>query len=406
MRIAYLSADFGVAVNGNSGSSIHVREVTRALRALGHDVRIFSTSRYEFDQSSDDGSLEIVHLDGFAGDAASAIEHEDLGEMDHVRREFRRLLYSEYLQRALLPLLTDFNPHFMYERYSLFSYAGAELARALRVPLLLEVNAPLSLEAAKHRDLVLKRTAADLEARIWRGADALLVVSAMLQRQAIGVGVAADRISVVRTGVDDELFAPSVSGARVRDRHGLGSKKVIGFVGSLKPWHDLDTLLAAMRLLVADDPAYHLLIVGQGPRMEELVSKNDAFVTYAGAVVHEQIPAYVAATDVVAVPYAGGQEHYFSPIKLFEAMAMARPVAAARIGQVASVVTHDETGLLYEPGDASQLAAAIRRVFALPDRGAQLGRNARAAVEVNYTWRQVAERIVSIAEPLLAGARA
>jgi glycosyltransferase involved in cell wall biosynthesis len=87
-------------------------------------------------------------------------------------------------------------------------------------------------------------------------------------------------------------------------------------------------------------------------------------------------------------------------------MAMARPVAAARIGQVASVVTHDETGLLYEPGDASQLAAAIRRVFALPDRGAQLGRNARAAVEVNYTWRQVAERIVSIAEPLLAGARA
>jgi len=406
MRIAYLSADFGVAVNGSSGSSIHVREVTRALRALGHEVRIFSTSRYQFDQSSDDGSLQIVHLDGFGGAAASAIEHEELGALAHLSREFRRLLYSEHLQRALLPLLADFDPHFIYERYSLFSYAGVELARVLRVPLVLEVNAPLSLEAAKHRDLVLKRTATDLEARIWCSADAILVVSEMLRRHAVSIGVTEERVAVVRTGVDSDLFGPSVSGEHVRERHDLARKKVVGFVGSLKPWHDLDTLLAAMRLLMPDDPGYHLLIAGQGPRMDELVSKNDAFVTYAGAVVHEEIPAYLAAMDVVAVPYAGGQEHYFSPIKLFEAMAMAKPVVGARIGQVANVLTHDATGLLYEPGDALELAAAIRRVFALPDRGAELGRNARAAVEGSYTWHQVAERIVSIAEPLLAGARA
>lgn len=406
MRIAYLSADFGVAVNGSSGSSIHIREVTRALRALGHEVRIYSTSRYEFDQSSEDGSLQIVHLDGLAGDAAKAIEHEELGALAHLSREFRRLLYSEYLQRALLPLLADFGPHCIYERYSLFSYAGVELARSLGAPLVLEVNAPLSLEAAKHRDLVLKRTAADLEARIWCSADRLLVVSETIEKYAMSLGVLRGRIAVVRTGVDTELFAPSVSGEHVRQRYGLGDKKVIGFVGSLKPWHDLDTLLAAMRLLVADDPAYHLLVVGEGPRFDELAANNERFATYTGAVVHEEIPAYLAAMDVVAVPYAPGDAHYFSPIKLFEAMAMAKPVVGARIGQVANVITHGETGLLYEPGDAPDLAGAIRRVFALTDRGAELGRSARAAVETHYTWRHVAEQIVGAAEALLAGARA
>jgi len=171
MRIAYLSADFGVAVNGSSVSSIHVRQVTGALRSLGHEVRIFSTSRYEFDRSTEDGHLQILRLEDLAGVAAAAMEHEDLGNLDHVRREFRRLLYSEYLQRALLPVLTEFDPHFIYERYALFSYAGVELGRALRVPLVLEVNAHLARKADKHRDLVLKRDAAELESLHWQSAD-------------------------------------------------------------------------------------------------------------------------------------------------------------------------------------------------------------------------------------------
>jgi glycosyltransferase involved in cell wall biosynthesis len=323
----------------------------------------------------------------------------------HLRREFRRILYSEYLQRALLPALTEFSPHIIYERYSLFSYAGVELARALGVPLVLEVNAPLALEAAQHRDLILKHTAGQLEAAIWCGADVILVVSEMLEAHAASLGVARERIEVVRTGVDCDLFDATTSGDGIRERHGLSGKKVVGFVGSLKPWHDLDTLIAAMARLVANDPTYQLLVVGQGPRTEELTRQHNAFVTDAGAVKHEAVPAYLAAMDVVTVPYAAGDDHYFSPIKLFEAMAMAKPVVGARIGQVANVLAHNETGLLYEPGNAADLVDAIGHVFTLPDKGAALGRRAREAVAANYTWRHVAERIVAVAEGLLAGAR-
>jgi glycosyltransferase involved in cell wall biosynthesis len=406
MRIAYLSTDFGVAINGSSGSSVHVREVTRALRALGHDARIYSTSRYEFDRSTEDGAVQIVHLEGYAQKAAQAIEHEDLGEYEHVRREFRRLLYSEYLQQALQPTLSQFDPHFVYERYSLFSYAGVQLARALGVPLILEVNSPLSREAAKHRNLVLTRTAAKLEQRIWSAADSVLVVSELLQRDAVTLGVDPRRVHIVRTGVDTELFSPDTSGEPIRERHGLRGKTVIGFIGSLKPWHDLDTLLAATRHLVDGDASYHLLIVGKGPRLDELIVKNESFVMSVGAVEHDEIPAYLAAMDVVAVPYAGDQEHYFSPIKLFESMAMARPVVGANIGQVAGVIKGGTNGLLYEPGDAANLASAIKHIVSLPDRGASLGQAARADVEAKYTWRHVADQIIAAAESSMTRAPA
>src|ERR1700694_355297 len=184
MRIAYLSADFGVAINGSSGSSIHIREVTRVLRTLGHEVRIFSTSRYPVDQSSEDDRLQIIRLEGFGAAVAASLEDEDLGELTHIRREFRRILYSEYLQRALLPVLSDFAPHFIYERYSLFSYAGVELARTLGLPLVLEVNAPLAREAAQHRDLLFGRTAEQVEMMIWSRADRVLVVSTALRAHA------------------------------------------------------------------------------------------------------------------------------------------------------------------------------------------------------------------------------
>src|SRR4029077_8935961 len=115
----------------------------------------------------------------------------------------------------------------------------------------------------------------------------ILVVSEMLEEHAASIGVSRERITIVRTGVDCDLFRADGSGDSVREMHGLHNKKVIGFVGSLKPWHDLDTLRAAVQLLVASDPSYHLLVVGEGPRFEELQSKGEAFATYTGAIPHE-----------------------------------------------------------------------------------------------------------------------
>lgn len=396
MRFAYLSSDFGVDPSGGAGNSVHLRELVRSLRGCGHSVEIFSSVAA---RAGEEPGFHSVPLGGLPLAAACSIELED-GLPAHLPVEWRRLVYAEYVQRSLLPLLEDFRPDALYERYSLFAYGGIELARRLDIPLLLEVNAPLSLEASRYRDLVLRRTASELERRIFQAADALLVVSSELERFARGLGVPAGKISVLPNGVDPDRFAPGAPGDEVRERYGLVGRRVVGFVGTLRPWHDLDTLLEALARLAARDEDVELLVVGEGPAGDRLRGSTRGHVTCTGAVDYDDVPRCMAAMDVVVVPYSSEVDCYFSPLKLFEAMAMAKPVVGARIGQVAELVVDGETGLLYQPGDARDLAEKLRHVFDAADGGRKLGSAARAWIVATRTWHRNACEITRIAESL------
>jgi glycosyltransferase involved in cell wall biosynthesis len=396
MRIAYLSCDFGVPVFGTKGASVHVRETVAALRGLGHVVKPFLANLASPDGEARDDYTEMP-LGGGAADVLALLAQEDAIGGSHLLKEWRSLQFAEYAQKLLMPELQAFRPDFIYERYALFAYAGLELARALKVPLLLEVNAPLAEEQATYRELVLRRTAERLEARIFRAADAVIVVSRELAAYALRLGVPDDRIEVLPNGVNETLMDPAADGAAVRRRYGIDGKRVVGFVGSLKPWHDLDTLLAAARLLHETDERYHLLVVGDGPRMDSIRSRAEPHVTCTGAVPYEHVPACLAALDVAVVPLARDGHSYFSPLKLYEAMAVGRPVIGARIGEIADAIVEGQTGLLYAPGDAEDLARCVREVLDMPGAGAQLGIDARRWVVANRTWGGNARRIGEVA---------
>ena len=100
--------------------------------------------------------------------------------------------------------------------------------------------------------------------------------------------------------------------------------------------------------------------------------------------------------DAVVIPYSG-DDSYFSPLKLYEALAMARPVIGARVGQVDETLTAPGIGLTYEPLDAVDLARKIREVRELPDRGAAIGAAARRWVIEHRTWAGNARQIETIA---------
>src|SRR5436309_13991683 len=108
-------------------------------------------------------------------------------------------------------------------------------------------------------------------------------------------------------------------------------------------------------------------------------------VTFAGALAHEDVPPYLAATDVAVAPYPALQDFYFSPLKLFEYMATGRAVVASRVGQVAEVVTDGVTGLLFEPGNVADLVGCIRSLRDNPAQRRELDRNASAAC-AQHTW--------------------
>jgi glycosyltransferase involved in cell wall biosynthesis len=229
-----------------------------------------------------------------------------------------------------------------------------------------------------------------------------------LQEFVASCGAPKPHIHLMPNGVNLQRFARlrEDHGINVRSQYRLDGKNVIGFVGSLKPWHGTETLLAAFQRLHASDASTHLLIVGDGPEREALETSAQALglrgaITFTGNVSHQAIPHYLAAMDITVAPYVPNENFYFSPIKIFEYMAMGRPVVAGSIGQVQEIIAEGETGLLYEPGNVAQLTMALTKLARDAQLCRRLGANARTWVQKERTWENNAQQVVEIAEALI-----
>src|SRR5215472_17627176 len=187
MHIAYVSADLGVPIFGRKGCSIHAQEVLRALCKHGAQVELFTTSG----EGPRPAELEAigVHL----------LPRPPKG--DGASREQAALAGNETLRREL----ESHGPfELVYERYSLWSYAGMEFARQRGVPGLLEINAPLIEEQAQYRELVDRAAAKRVAERVFEAAKVLLPVSEEIAAYLGGFPAARAKVHVVPNGISPE----------------------------------------------------------------------------------------------------------------------------------------------------------------------------------------------------------
>ncbi|QVL49733.1 MAG: glycosyltransferase family 4 protein [Thiocapsa sp.] len=383
VRVAYVCADPGVPVFGAKGSSIHVQEVVRALRRAGADVALFATRL---------GGEPPADLCGISVHPLPA-----LPPGEPVVRE-RAALSANRALRAALAARGPFD--LIYERYALWSHAGMDYARAVGAPGLLEVNAPLIEEQARHRTLVHRDAAEQVAARVFAAAHALVAVSTGVAAYLATRPGLETRVHVIPNGVDPARFPAA------RFAHRPASRKdgsfTVGFVGTLKPWHGLDVLVDAFARLHARDPDCRLLIVGEGPerrRIEAAIAaRRIGFaVRLTGAVAPNQVPDHLAAMDVGLAPYPELPDFYFSPLKVYEYMAAALPVVASRIGDLDQIVQPEVTGLLCPPDDPAAVAAALARLRDDAPLRRCLGDAARARVLSGHCWDAVVARILGLA---------
>jgi glycosyltransferase involved in cell wall biosynthesis len=386
MRIAYVCADLGVPVFGRKGCSIHVQEVVGAFDRLGGRVELF-TPRAEGDPPPSLEAVPVHRLPAAPGGDAAARERAALAANDALRDALRRAGPFDLV----------------YERYALWSFAGMEYARATGVPALLEVNAPLIEEQAEHRTLVDRRGAAAVAARVFGASTALVAVSAEIGSYLEGYPEAAGRVHVVPNGVNLERFLPGLRATRPRQPGTF----LVGFVGSLKPWHGLPTLVQAFALLHGRHPDARLLVVGEGPegpRLLEELSRRGlcGAAELTGAVPPTEVPGLLGRMDAAVAPYPNLKRFYFSPLKVYEYMAAGLPVVASRVGQLAELIQDRVNGLLCPPEDALALAAALEELEKDPGLRRRLGEAARATVIREHSWEAVARRLLRLAGALSA----
>jgi glycosyltransferase involved in cell wall biosynthesis len=406
MKIGFLCSDVDIPLFGDEGCSIHVRDFTDALVDLGHDVFIVCPSL-------GDGTplpikSRLYHLQPCGLDALgwNLLEEEPLIQNQQLKRDLRSVAYNFWLQAEGSSIIEREQPDLLYERYSLFGWGGIELARRHNIPLMLEVNDPLCREQAGYEKFTLTATAERMEGEIVRRADAVIAISKWIENWVVSLGANAKNVHVMPNGVSLSLFADKKNGDAVRQRYNLGTKRLIGFVGSFQPWHDVQGLLRAFSMLYADDHNLGLLLVGDGEKRESLEETTrqlglGSAVIFTGSVPHESVPEYIAAMDVAVAPYNWKEDFYGSPLKLFEYMVAGKPTVAAAIGQIADLIEHGKTGWLYPSGDHEQLAHALASLLNSPELASEMSRAARERILTNHTWKAIATRVTNLAGELL-----
>jgi len=376
MRILYSHR-----IQSRDGQSVHVEELIGAFRQAGHEVRVVGPGFY------DPGD--------FGGESRVVARLRAL--LPAALHEVAELAYNGPAYRRLRRACREFQPDLIYERYNLHYLAGAMLARQRRIPLYLEVNAPIAEERARYSGLRLKRLARALERWVWRSAARVLPVTDVLGRMVAAEGVEAGRVVVIPNGIDPRRFASLP--ARGAD----DTKLVLGFVGFVRSWHGLDAVIRAM---TADaDPALRLVVVGDGPARPELESLTAALgigdrVSFTGLAARDAVPELVAGFDIALQPKVVA---YASPLKVFEYMAAGRAIVAPDQPNIREILTDGETALLFDPAESGSVWGAIQRLVADPALRRRLGEAARAEIaRRDYTWERNAERIVAMARADLA----
>jgi glycosyltransferase involved in cell wall biosynthesis len=372
---------------GEDAQGIHIKEIIRGMRDLGHDVKVSALT----------GESHLAAVKPVSGGGVKPGKKE---KESPVMYELMTLAYNAYGLGILIRAAMSFRPDMIYERYSLNTFCGVLVARLFRIPFILEVNAPLSYERRKYEGLAFPSLAIGMERWICSRAHRTIVVSNVMKEMLMRIGVPAEKMVVFHNGIDPEEYNPALPGDAVRERYGLKEKVVLGFVGWFKKWHGLEMLVELCAEEKWGEKGVHLLLVGDGPAQGDLAENVSSlgvsrYVTFTGPVPRSQMPQFVAAFDIALQPMV---TEYASPMKIFEYMGMEKCIVAPDQPNIREILTDGKTGLLFRPGDKEELRAALRKAISQVERRADLGRNARQAIfEHCYIWRSNAKRAVELA---------
>lgn len=375
MRVGYLSAAPRVSTRDDaeaSGPRTHVLGVIGALEELGARVTPFIVGDRMPRQVRT--RSEAVLRGGPVQALAADLARISLGAVN------ARRAWHELRGRV----------DWVYERAASLQSLGWIFQRH-GIPWILETSSPAFYEAKHERaSLVMARLARRRELWAYRRCDAVVCVSRDLRDLLAEAGVDEAKLIVLPNGVDTAVFDP----ARYRDAPRSFPGFTIGFAGTLTGWQALDQLIGAVATLRRRGQDVSVAIAGDGAertaweRLARELEVADA-VRFVGRLPGSAIPGFLAGVDVAYAGHARLQlgRMYHSPLKLYEYMAMGKPVVASAFDDAKSLIDDGETGFLFRAGDRTDLERALGAAYEARGRLPELAARVRSEIIAHHSWR-------------------
>ena len=405
--VVYMKTSYSFSELKAGGSITHTAGVVNALAKLGFNTVFVSADLF--------GHLSgLVQVETIERPPVAPVPTSWYGLL-LARRMAKHVTHSDTFRKKKLAV---------YQRLVPFNAAGLEVAQRLGVPWVVEYNGSEAW-ISRHwgRGGLLLGILAAFERAVLRATDRIVVVSEVLKEELLHLGIPEERIRMYPNCVDPTFYTPKKFDERtvhkLRTELGISDAAVLcTFIGTFGRWHGAEVLAEAIASWYADDPEYlraHrvvFLFVGDGLMMPEVRRRlgtlvNSDFVSFAGMVPQGDSAKYLAASGILLSPHvanADGSLFFGSPTKLFEYMAMAKPIVASDLEQIGQILrpalcatdlpacgtepaeSDSRVAILCRPGVPEDIRGSIEFLIDNPAWCAALGRRARERILERYTW--------------------
>ena len=297
---------------------------------------------------------------------------------------------------ALAAHLASFRPDVIHNHMYRAELVGTRAAIALgevglRRPYVVSTVHSSRVRSAEDREQ-LRRLTPDM--------DRLIAVSRAIEAKLedegrTGLGTPVD---LIYNGVDLQRYDHQEPCCTLRDEYGMEpGSQIVGVVARLEPEKGHPTLFEAWPAVLRAVPDAYLLVIGEGSQRDALEAKARELriahrVVFTGR--RDDVPAVTAALDVAVLPsYREAQG-----LSILEALALARPVVASKVGGIPEMIEDGVTGLLVEPHDAEGLARAISRLLTDHPYADTLARQGHDLVHDRFCIELMVEAVEAIYE--------
>lgn len=380
---------------GKGAEGVHILGIVNAMRQLAIEVDIMSMPGADPEQTQTQSAAEAKQPSGGSGVVTKLMGLTRF--VPEFAFELLEVLYNAVAYLRIAKYFRNNHPDWIYERYSLFMFAGVWLARARGKPIVLEVNDSVLVERV--RPLFFRSLARRIERWLFENATGLVFISTHFQELASSSYAAIAPSVICPNAADIQQFTPDEAvRERMRNELGLNGKLVCGYVGAFVYWHGIDWFVREIIPKLAQAPDLVLLLVGDGvvhqAISEEVKAANlNDKIILTGRVSHDQVADYVSAMDYGILP---DSNHYGSPMKLFEMMSMRVASVCPAFDPIAEVVQDGVTGWLFPPGNREDAVARVLTLAQDPEHVKEVGNGARRYIKAERQWVHNVEATMSL----------
>ncbi len=387
MRVLIWRAEYYGAIT-SGGFATYYYSIAKAFLDWGWDVIYVSSGEI----LAPDGTKEVI------------IKHNKL------LRNFPEVLnlpYNYKSTREVIKLIEKEKPDFIYLQHHDFQILSYLIKKEVNIPIIAHVDAVMNWAKKNWGKLYLSDLHYKCEQIQFNNFDHIITPSKEIKSNILDYSkkLKEENITVLTSSVDPKFFKyDETERDKVRKQLGIELKFVCGFVGTFGSWHGVDSIAESINFIRERIENSIVLLVGDGPLrpkieniIDELNSRENVILT--GMVPFKDVPSYMSACDVLLTPCKNNEDNsafFNSPLKLYEYMAMGKPIIASSVGQQAEVIFDKENGFAIPENDPIALADSVKYIYDNPELAEKCGIRARKEAIEKYSWKSHVEKIINI----------